>query len=135
MFSCLHRLITELFVSSGDGKISMSKIVMFTGLVTATYGMFIMYHNGKISVDLFAVYIAATLGTNSLNKFISVRSDRVSSFESRTNDSLDEIRSHLRDEYDNEDYTVDPYVKSNRRSKFDHNLDQFVKRENNDFDQ
>lgn len=67
-------MIKELFLSSGDNRLSMSKFIMFVGLVISS-GILIYQtymRHGEVNTELFIIYLCATLGTNSVNKGISV---------------------------------------------------------------
>lgn len=97
--------IKDLFLSAGDGKASMSKVIMFVGLVISS-GLLLyqaISKNGDINTELFIIYICATLGTNSVNKGISVYGEMMNKARnSRLEDTEDYgyRRNHRRDEYE-----------------------------------
>lgn len=97
--------IKDLFLSAGDGKASMSKVIMFVGLVISS-GLLLyqaISKNGDINTELFIIYICATLGTNSVNKGISVYGEMMNK---ARNSSLEDTndyryrRNYRRDEYE-----------------------------------
>lgn len=97
--------LKELFLSSGDGKASMSKVIMFVGLVISS-GLLLyqaISKNGDINTELFIIYICATLGTNSVNKGISVYGEMMSKAKNSSLDDMDDYRyrrNYRRDEYE-----------------------------------
>lgn len=97
--------IKDLFLSAGDGKASMSKVIMFVGLVISS-GLLLyqaISKNGDINTELFIIYICATLGTNSVNKGISVYGDMMSKARNSSLEDTDDYRyrrDYRRDEYE-----------------------------------
>ena len=97
--------LKDLFLSSGDGKASMSKVIMFVGLVISS-GLLLyqaISKNGDINTELFIIYICATLGTNSVNKGISVYGEMMSKAKNSSLDDMDDYRyrrNYRRDEYE-----------------------------------
>lgn len=97
--------LKDLFLSSGDGKASMSKVIMFVGLIISS-GLLLyqaISKNGDINTELFIIYICATLGTNSVNKGISVYGDMMSKARNSSLEDTDDYRyrrDYRRDEYE-----------------------------------
>lgn len=97
--------IKDLFLSAGDGKASMSKVIMFVGLVISS-GLLLyqaISKNGDINTELFIIYICATLGTNSVNKGISVYSEMMNKARNSSLEDTDDYRyrrNYRRDEYE-----------------------------------
>lgn len=97
--------LKDLFLSSGDGKASMSKVIMFVGLVISS-GLLLyqaISKNGDINTELFIIYICATLGTNSVNKGISVYGEMMNKAKNSSLDDMDDYRygrNYRRDEYE-----------------------------------
>lgn len=97
--------LKDLFLSAGDGKASMSKLIMFVGLVISS-GLLLyqaISKGGDINTELFIIYICATLGTNSVNKGISVYGEMMNK---ARNSNLNDIgdyeyrRNYRRDDYE-----------------------------------
>lgn len=97
--------IKDLFLSAGDGKASMSKVIMFVGLVISS-GLLLyqaISKNGDINTELFIIYICATLGTNSVNKGISVYGEMMNKARNSSLEDTDDYRyrrNYRRDEYE-----------------------------------
>lgn len=96
--------LKDLFLSSGDGKASMSKVIMFVGLIISS-GLLLyqaISKNGDINTELFIIYICATLGTNSVNKGISVYGEMMNR---ARNSSLEDTSDYeYRRNYRNDEY-------------------------------
>lgn len=97
--------LKDLFLSAGDGKASMSKVIMFVGLVISS-GLLLyqaISKNGDINTELFIIYICATLGTNSVNKGISVYGEMMNKARNSSLEDTDDYRyrrNYRRDEYE-----------------------------------
>ena len=97
--------IKDLFLSAGDGKASMSKVMMFVGLVISS-GLLLyqaISKNGDINTELFIIYICATLGTNSVNKGISVYGEMMNKARNSSLEDTEDYgyrRNYRRDEYE-----------------------------------
>ena len=97
--------IKDLFLSAGDGKASMSKVIMFVGLIISS-GLLLyqaISKNGDINTELFIIYICATLGTNSVNKGISVYGEMMNKARNSSLEDTDDYRyrrDYRRDEYE-----------------------------------
>ena len=97
--------IKDLFLSAGDGKASMSKVIMFVGLVISS-GLLLyqaISKNGDINTELFIIYICATLGTNSVNKGISVYGEMMNKARNSSLEDTEDYRyrrNYRRDEYE-----------------------------------
>ena len=96
--------LKDLFLSAGDGKASMSKVIMFVGLVISS-GLLLyqaISKNGDINTELFIIYICATLGTNSVNKGISVYGEMMNKARNSSLEDTDDYR--YRRNYRNDEY-------------------------------
>ena len=97
--------IKDLFLSAGDGKASMSKVIMFVGLIISS-GLLLyqaISKNGDINTELFIIYICATLGTNSVNKGISVYGEMMNKARNSSLEDTEDYgyrRNYRRDEYE-----------------------------------
>ena len=61
-----------LITGFGDGKASLSKVVMLTGHMVASAVSVGRHTRGSLNFDFYLTYICASYGANSTNKAISV---------------------------------------------------------------
>lgn len=67
-----QKFLYGLLLGRADDRVSLSKFVMFIGLfVSSGVLIYDVIHNG-LNLELFLIYIGATLGTNSVNKGLSI---------------------------------------------------------------
>lgn len=118
--------LKDLFLSSGDGKASMSKVIMFVGLVISS-GLLLyqaISKSGDINTELFIIYICATLGTNSVNKGISVYGEMMSKAKNSSLDDMDDYRyrrNYRRDDYE---YPADRMYREEFEERHDNRYDE-----------
>lgn len=62
----------NLLKGTGSDSTSLSKFVMFVGLITTTAVVVWQAYKGTLSTEIFSWYVVTTFGANSLNKAISV---------------------------------------------------------------
>lgn len=101
--------LKDLFLSSGDGKASMSKVIMFVGLVISS-GLLLyqaISKNGDINTELFFIYICATLGTNSVNKGISIYGEMRNKSRNSNLDNTEDYRYERNYRLDDYEYSDD----------------------------
>lgn len=65
-----------LITGFGDGKASLSKVVMLTGHMVASAVIGWQAYKGSLNFDFYLAYICASYGANSTNKAISVLGGR-----------------------------------------------------------
>lgn len=62
----------NLLKATGSDTTSLSKFVMFVGLITTTGVVIWQAYQGTLSTEIFSWYVLTTFGANSVNKAISV---------------------------------------------------------------
>nr|DAO41895.1 MAG TPA: Protein of unknown function (DUF2644) [Caudoviricetes sp.] len=62
----------NLLKATGSDSPSLSKFVMFVGLITTTAVVVWQAYKGTLSTEIFSWYVITTFGANSVNKAISV---------------------------------------------------------------
>lgn len=79
----------SLLQSTGTGDVSLSKFGMFMGIIIGSAVVVIDAWKGSLNADIFAIFMFATLGANSVNKGISV----VQSIKGGSNESTSTAQS------------------------------------------
>lgn len=68
--------------------VSLSKVAMLVGMLVTSAVVINMSVAGTLSVDIFLIYSVSMLGTNSLNKYLSIYKDiRTGNYGSDTADT------------------------------------------------